>query len=368
MRQQDPLIIGAGPAGSAAAILLARSGAKPTLLEAQREQGDAICGGFISWRTIQSLNALGLETEDLRGHPVSRVALFAGGKSATAPLPAGAMGISRRRLDTLLADKAVAAGAGLERGVAVRALEADGKLSLKDGAALQPESLFIATGKHDLRGLGRKRDEAPTLGLRVRIAPHPALLSMIGDAIELHLFEGGYAGLMLQEDGSANLCMAVRKSALSEAGGDPKVLLAALGAENAALGDRLAYMDIAPGVDAVAAVPYGWITNSTVAGQFRLGDQAACIPSLAGEGNGLALASGMAAARHWLQGGGLDGGAAAAPAYQRAFARAAWRPVKTATLLWHWAETPRLAPIMLSATRLMPSLARLAAAMTRIGR
>lgn len=363
MRQQYPLIIGAGPAGSAAAIMLARSGAKPTVLEAQHEQGDAICGGFISWRTIQSLNALGLETEDLRGHPVSRVALFAGGLSATAPLPAGAMGISRRRLDALLAAKAVGEGAGLERGVSVRALGADGSLTLKDAATMTPESLFIATGKHDLRGLGRDRDDAPTLGLRVRIAPHPALLALIGDAIELHLFDGGYAGLMLQEDGSANLCMAVRKSALTDAGGDPKVLLAALAAENAALGDRLAYMDIAPGVDAVAAVPYGWITNSTVSGQFRLGDQAACIPSLAGEGNGLALASGMAAARHWL-----DGGAGSAPEYQRAFARAAWRPVKTATLLWHWAETPRLAPIMLTATRLAPSLAKLAAAMTRIGR
>ncbi len=358
-----PLIIGAGPAGSAAAIILAKGGERPTILEMQREQGDAICGGFISWRTIQSLNTLGLATEALRGHPVSRVALFAGGASASAPLPAGAMGISRRRLDTLLAEQAVAQGAGLERGVAVRSLEPSGGVTVKDGATLQPKSLFIATGKHDLRGLGRARSEAPTLGLRVRIAPHPSLLSLIGDAIELHLFDGGYAGLMLQEDGSANLCMAVRKSALSDAGGDPAALLAQLGADNAALGDRLAFMDMMPGIDAVAAVPYGWITRETQIGQFRLGDQAACIPSLAGEGNGLALASGMTAAQHWLK-----GGADSAPVYQRAFARSAWRPVTAAKLLWHWAESPRRAPFLIKATRAVPSLAQLAAALTRIGR
>jgi menaquinone-9 beta-reductase len=358
-----PLILGAGPAGSAAAILLARRGANPVMLEAQREQGDAICGGFISWRTIQSLAELGLEAAELKGHPVSRVALFAGGKSASAPLPAGAMGISRRRLDTLLAAKAVAAGAGLERGVTVKSLEPDGSITLKDGSALRAQSLFIATGKHDLRGLGRERDEAPTLGLRVRLAPHPSLLRAVGDAIELHLFDGGYAGLMMREDGSANLCMAVRKSALSRAGSDPTALLHQLGSESPALGERLAFMDDAPGVDAIAAVPYGWITRTTRPGQFRLGDQAACIPSLAGEGNGLALASGMAAAQHWL-----DRGAASAPDYQRAFAQAAWRPVTTAKLLWHAAESPQLAPTLLRATRALPSLAKLTAAMTRIGR
>ena len=197
----------------------------------------------------------------------------------------------------------------------------------------------------------------------MRIAPHPALSALIADAIELHLFDGGYAGLMLQEDGSANLCLAVRKSALAEAGGDPQALLTALAQGNPALGERLSFMDRGPGIDAVAAVPYGWITRDTQAGQFRLGDQAACIPSLAGEGNGLALASGMSAAQHWAR-----GGRASAPDYQRRFARAAQRPVSAATLLWHWAESPRWAPLLVAGTRFAPPLAKLAAALTRIGR
>jgi menaquinone-9 beta-reductase len=373
MRRTDPLIIGGGPAGTATAILLARGGAKPLILEASREQGDALCGGFVSWRTLESVRALGVDLDDLGGNPARRVRLFSGSMQAEAPLPARAIGISRRRFDSVLLAQAERIGAVVERGVPVRSLEADGSILLKDGASMAADALFIATGKHDLRGLGRARREAPTLGLRIRLAPHPALTQLIGDAIELHLFDGGYAGLILQEDGSANLCMAVRKEALSEArgngagaskaGGTPLGLLLSLAETHPALAERLAYMQSAPQIDAIAAVPYGWIGRNTIIGQFRVGDQAACIPSLAGEGNGLALASGMMAAQRWLSGGGR-----AAPSFQRDFAARAFRPVSAAKFLWHWAENPRLAPWMLRATNAVPALTGLAAALTRINR
>jgi menaquinone-9 beta-reductase len=363
MRRTDPLIIGAGPAGAAAAIMLARSGAKPLLLEAAREQGDALCGGFVSWRTLESIRALGVDLDSLGGHPAQKVRLFAGASEASATLPARAIGISRARLDAALVAEALKAGAALERGAPVRSLETNGTILLKDGATMAPESLFIATGKHDLRGLGRSREEAPTLGLRVRLAPNPALSKLVGDAIELHLFGGGYAGLILQEDGSANLCMAVRKDVLADAGGSPALLLDHLGRDCRALGERLAFMAAEPRIDAIAAVPYGWIGHSSVTGQFRIGDQAACIPSLAGEGNGLALASGMMAAGAWLR-----GGPEAAPSFQRDYGARAARPVRVASFLWHWAENERAAPWMVRAARGLPGLASLAAAFTRIGR
>ncbi len=362
MRRTYPLIIGAGPAGSAAAIALAQGGAKPLILEASRETGDALCGGFLSWRTLQTLEALGIDLAALGGHSLSKVRLYAGTLQSEALLPAGAIGISRRRLDRLLVERALSAGACLERGVSVAALEPDGGLLLKDRSRIEADALFIATGKYELRGLGRSRKPSPTLGLRVKLSPHPALSALIGDAIELHLFDRGYAGLLLQEDGSANLCLAVREERLAQAGGDPAALIRSLGAECPALGERLAFMEQEPLIDAVAAIPYGWIGSKTCAGQFRLGDQAACIPSLAGEGNGLALASGMRAARAFL-----EGGERAAPDYQRAFAASAWRPVTTARLLWHWAENPRLAPHMVRAVSALPRLAGLAASLTRIG-
>jgi menaquinone-9 beta-reductase len=358
---KTPLIIGAGPAGSAAAIMLARGGAKPLMLEAARETGDALCGGFLSWRTLETLRSLGIDVDDLGGHRVNRIRLFSAKSSASTALPAGAIGLSRRRLDTLLSAQAERAGATMERGTPVRALEADGSITLKDGGSVTADTIFIATGKHDLRGLGRTRADAPTLGLRIRIAAHPGLTRLIGDTIELHLFDHGYAGLLLQEDGSANLCMAVRKDRLTAADGDPLRLINALGRELPYLGERLAYCADSDKIDAIAAVPYGWIGGETTQGLFRLGDQAACIPSLAGEGNGLALASGIRAAKAWDR-----GGAAAAPDFQRAFAKSAARPVGIAKMLWHGAENPRTNPYLVAATAMIPGIARLAARLTRI--
>lgn len=360
MRSDNPLIIGAGPAGSAAAITLARGGHPPRILERDLETGDAICGGFVSWRTLATLDTLGLSAAQLSGHSIDKLRLYVGTAKAEARLPRPAIGISRHRLDTLLLAQAEAAGAGLERGVTVREIAVDGSLRTADNIVMTPDSLFLASGKHDIRGTARPRDEANTLGLRIMLDPAPALAKLVGSAIELHLFDGGYCGILINETGQTNLCMAVRKSRLTLAGGDPAHLLAVLGEENPALGERLAFA-ASRNTDAISAIPYGWITKSTRPGLFRLGDQAAVIPSLAGEGNGIALASGIAAGNAWLTGGAL-----AAPAYQARFARAAGKPVSTAMRLWHWSERPLAARMAVRAVQLFPQIAAHFAGLTRI--
>src|SRR5690606_22550410 len=151
----------------------------------------------------------------------------------------------------------------------------------------------------------------PVMGLRLRLPAHPALARLVGDAVELHLFDRGYAGLVRQEDGSGNLCLAVHKSRLDEAGGEPAALLLSLGNALPRLGARLAHAAGSGSIDAVGHVPSGWRTAESAPGLFCLGDQAGVIPSLAGEGMGLALASAEAAVAAWRHGGGD-----AAPAFQ----------------------------------------------------
>ena len=96
------IVVGAGPAGSAAAIGLAHAGARILLLERARETGDALCGGFLSWQTLERLAALGIDRHALGGQSVRRVRLFAGKRSSETGLPGTAMGVSRRRLDSAL--------------------------------------------------------------------------------------------------------------------------------------------------------------------------------------------------------------------------------------------------------------------------
>lgn len=357
MRRTPALIVGGGPAGAAAAIGLARAGVAHLLVERTRETADALCGGFLSWRTLDRLRALGVEPDDINRARVTHTRLFAGGRIATARLPRPALAVSRRRLDTLLLARAEADGAAVERGVTVREI-AGNEARTADGATLAAETLFLASGKHDIRGAPRPagaRGDDPALGLRVRLCPAPGLAHMVGDAIELHLFPGGYGGLVLQEDGSANLCLAVRRSLL-QAAGDADALLDRLGRDHPALGDRLAARDRAP-VDAVANVPYGWWSRDTAA-PVRLGDQAACIPSLAGEGMGIALASGMGAAAAYAR-----GGTAALAAWRQDFARRVGRPMRVAGALKALAESPA-APLGIPLAR--PGLIRLLARLTRV--
>ncbi|WP_230771184.1 NAD(P)/FAD-dependent oxidoreductase [Sphingomonas sp. Leaf4] len=331
MRRTPALIAGGGPAGAVTAALLARGGMRPLVIERAREVQDALCGGFLSWRTLQSLESVGVEAATLGGHVVRRITIHAAGRLAGASLPAPAIGLSRRRLDSLLLAHAEALGAAVERGVAIRSAD-QRVLHTADGAAVAGDNLFLATGKHDLRGLARPapRDADPAMGVRVRLAASPALARMIGDAIELHPFAGGYAGIVLQEDGSANVCMAVRRSRLQAAGSLP-ALLDVLAAEAPALGERLAHRGAGQPVDAVANVPYGWRTARTMSGVYRLGDQAGVIPSLAGEGMGIAIRSGIRAAQVALGGG-------TAEVYQRDLARALRRPLGVAGMLRHVAE------------------------------
>jgi flavin-dependent dehydrogenase len=355
-----PLVIGGGPAGSAAAIMLARGGTGATVLERTREPGDALCGGFLSWRTLETLARLGIDADALNPQPVTQLRLFAGDRTVTAALPSPARGVSRRRLDSLMLARAEAEGARIECGIAVRALEG-GVARLADSSEVASDHILLATGKHDLRGAARPanaRGADPSLGLRIRLGPSPALDRLLAQTIELHLFDRGYAGLVAQEDGRINLCMAVHRSRL-DAAGSAAALLEQLGAVHPALGERLAYAVEEAAIDAVANVPYGWRARATEPGVYRLGDQAAVIPSLAGEGMGIAVASGIAAASALLR-------REDAERYQRRFARSVARPMRVAGVVRALAESQHAGAMLLSVARLAPSLVGAVAHLTRI--
>ena len=175
------------------------------------------------------------------------------------------------------------------------------------------------------------------------------------------MFDRGYAGIELQENGSANICLALRKSLLAEHGRDPRRLLRDLGRAHPYFGDRLEDLSGTTDIDAIAAVPYGWRATQGRPGLFRVGDQCGVIPSLAGEGNGMALASGQSAAAAYL-----SGGSAAAAAWQARFARQSRRPIGLATAVWRASEGRVGRGLIPLALRLVPSLAPAIARATRI--
>ncbi|MBN8906055.1 MAG: FAD-dependent monooxygenase, partial [Rhodospirillales bacterium] len=132
-----PLIVGGGPAGSAAAIRLAMAGLQPTLLERSREPEDKVCGDFLSGGSLAALRSLGLDPAMLGGHPIRRVRLLQGERTAEAALPFAALGVSRRHLDAVLLEAAAQRGTLVRRGERLRGLSADGRVArLTSGESL----------------------------------------------------------------------------------------------------------------------------------------------------------------------------------------------------------------------------------------
>jgi flavin-dependent dehydrogenase len=358
VRRTAALIVGGGPAGSAAAIGLARAGLAAELIERSSGPHDTVCGGFLGWDALAALRRLGLEPATLGARPIQRLRLVSASRVVSARLPKAAAGLSRRTLDEALLALAAAAGARVSRGRTARSAEGR-RVRLDDGEEVEAEALLLATGKHELRGAARPADVAAApVGLRTALRPSAALAEALEGHIELHLFDGGYAGLLLQEDGTANLCLSVSRRRLKQAGGiEP--LVARLAAELPGLRRRLEAGE-AGEWSAVSGVPYGWRARQAAPGVYRIGDQVAVIASLAGDGIAIALESGIAAAAAIAS--GLD-----AEAFRRGFSARIVRPLAVAERLRWAAEhgAPRRA--LMGLLGWAPGLARVAARLTRVG-
>ncbi|MFG0318328.1 MAG: NAD(P)/FAD-dependent oxidoreductase, partial [Planctomycetota bacterium JB042] len=111
---RDVVVIGAGPAGGAAAIGLADRGRRVALVDRERFPRDKVCGGCLNPRAIRSLAALGVVPS---GVPLRWLVLHAGGRTARVPLEGG-LAVSRRSLDAALVDAARARGVEVIEGVA----------------------------------------------------------------------------------------------------------------------------------------------------------------------------------------------------------------------------------------------------------
>ena len=358
MQPVPALIVGGGPAGAAAGIALARAGIEATLLERHKQPQDVVCGGFLGWDALAALRSLGIDPASLGARPITRLRLISARDVAEADLPHPAAGLSRRRLDAALLAAAETAGVRVRRGTARSADLARRCVRLDDGDEARGDAFLLATGKHELRGAARPRDtSADPIGLRTALAPSPRLAAALDGVIELHLFDGGYAGLLLQEDGRANLCLSAARRRLKAAGGIAP-LIAELADALPALADRLRDAEAAEW-SAVSGIPYGWRASTTAQGVYRVGDQAAVTASLAGDGIAMALASGKAAAEAIARGDPAED-------YQRAFSRRARRPIDAAEALRWAAEHPAPRGVAMRVLKRAPSLTGLAALLTRI--
>ena len=329
-RSPDALIVGGGLAGGALAAALAAAGRSVVLLEREAGPHHKVCGEFLSREAVLYLTALGVDPVGLGACRIHSVRLFSGNGVATGSLPFPALSLSRRALDFALLGRAADAGAEIRMDARVRLLDSGDdawRACLASGEIVTGNAAFLATGKHDVRGLARPAGiQSDLIGFKMHLRLSPDQAASLAGHVELTLFRGGYAGLEPVEGGLANLCLLVRRSRYAALGQQWDALLDAIRTDCPPFGERLSGSQACwERPLAISSIPYGYVRRKSD-GLWRLGDQAAVIPSFAGDGMSIALHSARLAAEHFVKG--------MSPAvYQRRMARDVGIPVRFATLL-----------------------------------
>ncbi len=363
MKPYDAAIIGGGLAGPALATELARAGRSAVLFEKEKVAHDKVCGEFISHEGARYLRDLGVSVEGLGGVSIRHVRLARRGQAVSAPLPFEAQSLSRRVLDEALLELAGRAGAEIRRGVRVKSMESEGDgwaVRLDCGDTVSAKQVFLATGKHDLKGWKRRSGPHPDcIAFKAYWRLRPDQAAQLTSHVELILFKGGYAGLQEVEGGRANFCLIVRKDAYAALYGSWDNLLSAVREQCPHLEDRLGgAVCLMDKPLAITGLPYGHVAEES-GGVWRLGDQAAAIPSFSGDGMSIALHSAHRAAQSYLRGENAD-------MYQHAIARDLSGQVRRATLISRMLIGEAGQSVAMAFAGLVPFVVPLSAGLTRI--
>jgi len=328
----DVVVVGAGPAGSATALLLARAGLDVRIVERARFPRVKACGEYLGGGSVDALARLDvLDAVRAVAAPLHGVRICAAGApAATLPFARGALACARADLDATLLDAALAAGATLERGrvedVVVEGGRCAGARVRDDAGTLRERRarLVVAADgagsvvarKLGLRAADRRR-------ARYAVGGHYAGFTGLDGHIEMFVGGGAYFALNPLSATRANVMVVIPKNRLAAwsrdvdggVGGAAAELARGVrsfsGAER--VGARLAIGPLAHDVRR-AAVP----------GAVLVGDAAGFVDPFTGQGVFLALTGAEHAADAVL--GALRGAENALEAYARRQAsEIAWR-------------------------------------------
>jgi geranylgeranyl reductase family protein len=179
------VVVGGGPAGSAAAYWLAKAGIDVVALERKRFPREKTCGDGLTPRAVHQLEDMGLGAELSRFHRFGGLRAIAHGITLELPWPDHPVFpnygyvVRRRDLDQLVAQHAVSAGATvLEGHEAVAPVVVDGLVRgavVKDATTgetreITAQYVVVADGANSrfARALGATRDRSYPQGMAIR--------------------------------------------------------------------------------------------------------------------------------------------------------------------------------------------------------
>jgi geranylgeranyl reductase family protein len=295
----DVLVVGAGPAGSAAAAALAGSGRSVVLIDAAAHPRPKACAEYASPRIVEELRHIGLADEawkadalPLRGMRVIRGADAVEVAYEDRDGPRLAWGVERTRFDAALARLAVERSAQLHERTRFDGAAFDGerwRVSIGGYRApgeVRARWLVGADGARSrvARGLGVERPvRAPR---RIGLVAHYEGVAELGDHGEMHVGRSHYIGLAPLSGGRLNVGMALPADGR---GGAEARFDAAIGELPAVVRRLAASRRLSP---IRGASPIGHrVSRAAGPGWMLIGDAAGFIDPFTGEGIFRALRS-----------------------------------------------------------------------------
>jgi menaquinone-9 beta-reductase len=309
----DVLIIGGGPAGSAAALPLVRDGMRVAVIEKKIFPREVLCGEFLSHEVLSFLNEFGVYGEflSLSPHPITHFRLIPDhGVEVLQPLGFNAFALKRSLLDQLLLHKAHSSGAVIFQPAEVLTIqrEADRFIveckTIGHEQVLSASDIICAYGKQNILDKRLKRNFASMksgfTGIKYHI-PSAALNSVPLHEIQIFTSRGIYCGINSVNSTETTLCF-LFDSVLFQ--NEPRDALESLVQYNKSF--RLLFRENPlPTLQHLPVYGTGNIyfgkRNIVESGMYMAGDAAAVIAPLAGDGIGMALESGMLAANTLLK-------------------------------------------------------------------
>ncbi|HRH42390.1 MAG TPA: NAD(P)/FAD-dependent oxidoreductase [Pyrinomonadaceae bacterium] len=301
------LIVGAGPAGTSAAIRLANKGFAVKLIEREKFPRHKLCGEFISPECFKHFKELGVLDKMFAGggDRITETCFYApNGKSVNVPSTwfsenETALGLSRAEMDFQLLQQAKKVGVEvLEETQVVGLLTENGNVcGVKTKTdEISADLIIDATGRARVLGkLAEKQIHNPKSKTQNRFVGFKAHLKNINlekGRCEIYFFRGGYGGLNYVENGIGNHCFLIKSEIVKEFNGDVEQILHEIIFKNVRAKETL--QNATPIFEwlAVSVDGFGVKNLNPAPNLLAIGDAGAFIDPFTGSGMLMAMESG----------------------------------------------------------------------------